>query len=149
MKKPTVTKIKELIKEAMRNKEKVKLSTLRLLLSTIETERGKQGKESIYHFTEEEIEALIKRNLKAVTQEIESLVKAERDTSTQEQEKLILEDLLPEQVSEEELVQVVGYINHGKRGMKIGEVMKELAVQLRGRSYDKGLASRVIKKHIL
>lgn len=144
-----LTQIKNDIKEAMRNKDKEKLSTLRMLLATIETERGKNGLATIEDFSDDEIIGLINRNIKALNSEIESLIVANRDSSKQEKEKELLVSYLPTQMMEDEIRSFVAREIEGARAMlsevKLGQVMGSLSSKLKGKA-DMGLVSKVAKE---
>lgn len=140
-----INRIKEDIKNAMRNKEKTKLSTLRMLLATIETERGKQGLESIENFSEEQIISLINRNVKALNQESDSLLNVGRDNSNVLEQKDILIEYLPKQLSEDEIRKEVAYALTLLEQSRIDNAMKYLSQKLKGKA-DLGLVSKLIKE---
>ncbi|AYP68293.1 hypothetical protein PQE75_gp186 [Bacillus phage vB_BcoS-136] len=141
-----IIQIKNDIKDAMRNKEKIKLSTLRMLLATIENERSKIGLSSIEDFTEEQIIALINRNIKALNQEIESLRVAGRITTEQQTQKQVLLSYLPEQLSEDlirkEIELAMILVERGE----INNPMQVLSKKLKGKA-DMGLVSRLVKEY--
>ncbi len=140
-----ITQIKNDIKQAMKDKDKVKLSTLRMLLSTIETERSKKVIESVEDFSNDDIIGLINRNIKSINQEIDSLISANRDYSKQEQEKLVLLSYLPKQLTTEE---VLNEIAHAIKLVENGEVknpMQYLSQKLKGKT-DMKTVSNLLKE---
>ena len=90
-------KIKTERTKAMKNKETVRLSMIRMMLATIETEKGKTGKD----LTDERILELITRNRNNLNEEIKSLEQAGRDATLQKQQREVVEEFLP--ISEEEI----------------------------------------------
>lgn len=141
-----INTLKNDMKQAMRDKNKEKLSTLRMLLATIETERSKAKLDSVEDFTEEQIIGFINRNIKALTQEIDSLVKADRSYATQLLAIEHLKEYLPKQLSEEEIIKEVEYeISYVKSNSgTFGDVMKGLT-KLKGKA-DMGLVSKTAKQ---
>lgn len=138
-----ITKIKDDMKTAMKNKDKEKLSTLRMLLSLIETERGKVGIATVEDFTDEQIIDLINRNIKSLNNEIQSIVSVGRDASKQEKEKEVLIAYLPQQLTEEEVrAEVQEALSHN---LQFGLAMKVLSGKLKGKA-DMGLVSRIAKE---
>lgn len=143
-----ITRLKNDIKQAMKNKDKEALSTLRMLMATIETERSKSGVSAVEDFTEDQIIVFINRNIKVLNAEIESLVTASRDASKQEREKVLLVSYLPKQLTKEE---IVAEINHAldlvKRGELegMGQAMGYLSKKLKGKA-DMGLVNKTIKE---
>lgn len=141
-----INKIKEDLKRAMKDKDKEKLSALRMLLSTIDAERSKQGVDSIEDFSDDQVIVFINRNLKQLFQEINSLENANRDYSAQEKQKEVLQSYLPRQLNEEEISQeiekAIGEIV--ATGGNFGLLMKSLSV-LKGKA-DMGLVSKLAKQ---
>jgi hypothetical protein len=138
--------LKNDMKQAMRDKNKEKLSTLRMLLATIETERSKAGLGSVEDFTEEQIIGFINRNIKALKQEIESLKNADRDFSKQEREIEVLTGYLPQQLDEigirlavETAIRAIN-----KTEGTFGSLMGMLSI-LKGKA-DMGLVSKIAKE---
>jgi uncharacterized protein len=141
--------IKNDMVQAMKDKEKTKLLTLRMLLALIETERGKVGLKDVSEFTEDQIVSLINRNVKTLNQEIDSLVKAGRDISNQEEQKEILMSYLPKQMSLDEVKDVVAEVGRltKESGEKMGFAMKELSTRLKGKA-DMSVVSALIKEEL-
>jgi uncharacterized protein len=142
-----ITTIKNDMKQALKDKNKEKLSTLRMLLSTIDTERSKQGLANVEDFTDEQVIGFINRNLKQLGQEIDSLVKADRDTGSQLRQVEFLMEYLPKQLTEEEIVeaveQAIGEVR-AEAGNNFGLLMKHLS-SLKGKA-DMALVSKTAKE---
>jgi uncharacterized protein len=142
-----IKRIKDDMKQAMKDKNKEKLSTLRMLLATIETERGKQGLESIGDFTDEQVIGFINRNLKQLGQEIESLIKAGRNIDPQLQQVEFLKEYLPKQLTDEEIAKEVELAIADVRaeaGNNFGLLMKHLS-GLKGKA-DMSIVSKLAKE---
>jgi uncharacterized protein len=138
-----ISQIKEDMKQAMKDKNKVKLSTLRMLLATLENERIKLKVEEL---NEEQIITCINRNLKQLGQEIDSLTGASRDIDNQLKQKEVLMSYLPEQLTEEEIRYIVIELSEMVKtyGGNFGELMKKLS-SLKGEA-DMRLVSKIAKE---
>jgi uncharacterized protein len=137
-----INTLKNEMKQAMRDKNKEKLSTLRMLLATIETERSKAKLDSVEDFTEEQIIGFINRNIKALGQEIDSLVRADRSYTTQLLAIEHLKEYLPQQLTELEINIIVE--DTISVSSSFGDVMKLLS-SLKGKA-DMGLVSKIAKE---
>lgn len=142
-----ITQIKKDMVQAMKNKDKDKLSTLRMLLATIETERGKVGISTVEDFSNEQIETLINRNIKALNNEIQSVLAVGRDASKQEIEKEVLLAYLPTQLTEEEIRSYISGCAERTHqiGASFGTLMRVVSTELKGKA-DMGLVSRIAKE---
>ncbi|ACV21095.1 GatB/YqeY domain-containing protein [Slackia heliotrinireducens] len=139
--------LKELIKDAMRAKDKVRLSILRQLSGEIKNIEVNERRE----ITEADVDAMTKRLIKQTKETLEGSEKAGTDqerTDNLRRQVEILEELLPEQVSGEALDQLitktlaeVGATT--KRDM--GKVMGALTKQTGG-NFDKSAAAAKIGK---
>src|SRR5690606_32618907 len=98
-----VTKIKSDSVQAMKDKDKDKLSTLRLLISELEKEKVSKKLSDVTDLTDEQAQAVISRQIKKLDKEIEAYVGAGRSTESQETEKELLKTYLPKQATEEEI----------------------------------------------
>jgi uncharacterized protein len=135
------------MKDAMLNKEKEKLSTLRLLLATIEKKKVEKKLKDLTDVTNNDILESISKNIKVLDQEIESLENVGRDTSKQQAEKALLTTYLPKQLTQEEIEEQVRVIvSVTKRaGGNIGVAMKEASAKMKGKA-DMKLVSELVKK---
>lgn len=136
-------KIQADTKEAMRAKEELRLSVLRMLSSAIHNreieKRAKSGKEEI--ITEEETVAVIRSEAKKRRDAIAEFEKGGRkDLADKEAAELkILESYLPAEISEEEIAETVkevvagaGEVTGKDFGRVMGEVMKRVKGQASG-----------------
>ncbi len=133
--------IREEIKNAMRAKDEVRLTTLRGMLSAFTNESVILGKTPQDELTDEQAETVIKRLAKQRKDSIEQFTKGGReDLAKNEQAELkILEEFLPEQMSENEIKKIIervkseiGEVDKSKLGIFIGKVMKETKGQADG-----------------
>lgn len=141
-----IDKISESIKIAMREKDSIKLESLRAIKSSLllsQTEKGKKGEIS----ESEEIQILQK------------LVKQRKDSAqiykTQNRNELAeleisqskcIEEFLPDQISEDELIKIIQSIinKSGASGMKdMGKVMGIASKELLGKADGKTISSLV------
>ena len=141
-----IDKISESIKIAMREKDSIKLESLRAIKSSLllsQTEKGKKGEIS----ESEEIQILQK------------LVKQRKDSAqiykTQNRNELAeleisqskyIEEFLPDQISEDELIKIIQSIinKSGASGMKdLGKVMGIASKELLGKADGKTISSLV------
>ena len=130
----TFAKIEEDFKKALKSKDEETVSTLRLLKSVIKNkEIEKRGK-----LKEKELQDLIFKEIKKRKEARDIYEKAGRVELQEKEnkEKEILEKYLPEQISEEELAQVIKEVilKVGASGPQdIGKVMSKLMPHLKGR----------------
>jgi len=155
--------IRENLKEAVKNREELKSSVLRLLLSAIfNKEKEKRYKlskekpefeekdlEKESQLVDEEVIEVISSEIKKRKESIELFEKGEREDLVEKEtkEKEILEKYLPEQLSEEELQKLAkeAIEKVGAKELKdMGKVMAELMPQVKGKA-DGSLVSRIVK----
>ena len=130
----TVTDIESQIKDAMRAREKTKLSTLRLLLAELEnTAVAKRMKTE--DLTGEEVLEAVGRQVKRRVEAAEAYRKAGRDDLADKEaaEAEILKTYLPAQLSEGEVLAIVaeavsdtGAAGPGDMGKVMGAVMPKV-----------------------
>ncbi|MBI5135670.1 GatB/YqeY domain-containing protein [Candidatus Uhrbacteria bacterium] len=133
------------LKQAMIAKEKLRVSTLRLLLSAIQLSE-RQG--DLHEATPEETVSIIQREVKRRREAIEEYTRASRaDLAQSEQQELqILESYLPQQLTTEEVDAIIRetITNTGaSTTADFGKVMKEVSVKTRGRADGKLVCDRV------
>jgi len=115
------------MKQAMRDKNKVKLSVIRYLRSGIKNYEIDHGEQD-----DAGVEKIVAKQAKQVRESIEEYQKAGRsDLVSQEEAKLkILEEYLPEQMSDEGIQAVINEVLSGmenpQMGPAIGLVMKKV-----------------------
>lgn len=142
-------KIMDQLKEAMKSKDQVKLSTLRFLNSQIKNKEIELRPKEI---SEDDIVAVIKKSVKQRQDSIEQYQNANRqDLADAEIAELkILDQYLPEMMSEEEVEQAVvaAIKDTGATGAKdMGKVMKAVMEKTKGQA-DNKLVSTLVKKNL-
>ena len=136
-------KITKDIKDAMRSKNELRLSVLRMLSSAIHNreieKRAKTGKEE--ELNEEEVVATIRSETKKRRDAIVEFEKGGRKEMAEKEvaELKILEEYLPQEIADEELEKVVkevvaglGEVTQKDFGRIMGEVMKKIKGQAAG-----------------
>ncbi|MGA9290552.1 MAG: GatB/YqeY domain-containing protein [Anaerobacillus sp.] len=136
------------MKVAMKNKEKNKLSVIRMVKSSIQNESIKLGHE----LTEEEELTVLTREVKQRKDSLLEFEKAGRSDLVQnlDEELSILSVYLPKQLSEEEVEQIVQEVisETGASSKKeMGKVMGALMPRVKGKA-DGGLVNRIVQKNL-
>ncbi len=133
------------LKDAMRARDEDKLTTLRLVLTAIK----KREKEAGNLLEDQEVISVITSQIKQRRESIEQYRKAGREdlAQTEEKELQILQGYMPEQVSEEEISNVLDEIiaEVGAVSMKdMGKVMKAAMAKLAGKA-EGGAINAMVK----
>lgn len=136
------------MKVAMKNKEKNKLSVIRMVKSSIQNESIKLG----HDLTEEEELTVLTREVKQRKDSLLEFEKAGRSDLVQnlDEELSILAVYLPKQLSEEEVEQIVQEVisETGASSKKdMGKVMGALMPRVKGKA-DGGLVNRIVQKNL-
>ncbi len=126
------------MKKALKNKDKLRLSTLRMIRAAMKNvEISKREK-----LTENEIVAIISNNLKKLEESLDIFIKGQRAELADKTKKEIeiVKEYLPEQLSEEEVEKIVKetIIKFEFKGLQdIGPAMREIMPQLKGKADGK------------
>ncbi len=138
------TKVFEMIKQAMRDKDQSTKSVLTIVKSNLDLAEKEKGEA----LTEAEEIAIINREMKQVNQSLDGAKQAGRDDLIEQEEaKLrLLEQFLPEQLSEEEVKEALAEAGVTS-GMNMGDAMKIARPLLAGKADGKTIAS-VVKQLI-
>lgn len=144
-------KLQEELKQAMLAKDELKTSVLRLLLSSInycEIEKGKAG----YQATDDDVLTVIQREIKQRKDSIEHFESARRQELVDKEKKEleILQAYLPQQLSEEEVKNIVEQTISEVGASSItdmGKVMGALNAKLKGKT-DMGIVSSLVKSSL-
>jgi len=142
-------KIKEDLKEAIKTGDNARRDVLRFLSSDIKNEFIKLRKE----LDDKDVLAVVRKNIKSRKDSIEQYTSGGRaDLAEKEQAELnILENYMPQQMSEAEIEKVVADVvtNMNESDRKnFGLVMKEAMKATDGRA-DGGLVSKIVKKTLV
>jgi uncharacterized protein len=144
-------KLQEELKQSMLAKDELKTSVLRMLLSALnyyEIQKGGAG----YQATEEDVLAVIQKEIKQRNDSIEQYKNGGREELAEKEikEKEILMKYLPEQLSEEEIKKMVEEVigQTGAASMKdMGKVMGILASKTKGKA-DGSLVSKIVRESL-
>ena len=142
--------IEDNLKQAMRDKNELVVSVLRMLKSAIGNKEISLRKDGKAELKDEEVMAVIKSEVKKHKDSIEAYTAGNRqDLVDQEKKELeILEDYLPEQISDEELEKIVKEIVSatGAEGPKdFGKVMGQVMARLKNQA-DGNQVGEIVKK---
>jgi uncharacterized protein YqeY len=141
-------RISQDIKKAMKDKAVLRLSTLRMALADFQKKEKEKGEP----VKDEEAIQIIQSMLRKRKDSVEQYRKAGREELAQkeEQEITILNEYLPEQMSEEQVreLAIKTISGLGVTGPKeMGRVMGSLVKQLSGKA-DGGTISRIVKEEL-
>ncbi|MGH7902370.1 MAG: GatB/YqeY domain-containing protein [Thermodesulfobacteriota bacterium] len=142
-------KIPEDLKNALRNKNAVELSVLRMLQSAI---RNKEIEKNKSELTDEEVIEVITSEIKKRRESIEGYTKGRRqDLADRENSELeVLMKYMPKQLTEEEVREEVrkaiqeSGINNSK---ELGKVMKVIIPRTKGKA-DGAMVNRVVREEL-
>ena len=139
------TQINDDVKTAMREKDKARLATLRLITAAIKQKEVDERTE----LNDEQVVAILEKMLKQRKDSIEQFEKAGRDElAAQEKSEIdIIQVYMPEQLSDDEIEALIkeAIASSGAESMKdMGKVMGQLKPKLAGRA-DMGAVSGKIK----
>lgn len=135
------------LKEALKQKDTVRLSLYRMLLASIKNKEV----EKIRPLTEDEFTAVVKTSVKQHVESIESFKKGNRQDLVEKEEKelAILKEFMPSQLSEEEIAKEIeeAIVSLQVQGQKeMGKVIKFILEKFPGRIDGKLLSGMVLKR---
>lgn len=138
-------KISADLKEAMKAKDKTRVGAIRMLLAAIQTEETEGTK---HELTDDEVLKIIAREIKKRRESAEIYTQNKREdlAETELSEVAVLEDYQPEQLSDEEVAQLIdaAVAETGATSMKeMGQVMKLATEKAAGRADGKRLSTAV------
>lgn len=134
------------LKDAMRQKNTLKLSVIRLLKAAVKNEEIAKGQT----LDDEGILPIVQREIKRRKEAIEGFQKGNRDdlVNKEEAEMAILYEYLPSQADEAEIrkviQEIVGAIPEGAK-INMGMIMPKALEKLKGRA-DGKVISRIVKE---
>ena len=136
------------LKESLKAKDEVKVSTIRFLMSAIHNIEIEKGKDLV----DEDIVSIIQKQVKQRKESIEGFEKGNRlDLVEKEKREMgILQEYLPEQISSSELELMVDKSIKETSSSSIvdmGKVMGALSNQIKGKA-DMGLVSSMVRKKL-
>jgi hypothetical protein len=126
------------MKEALKNHDKIRLQTIRMVLASIKNAEI----EKMHPLSNEEMAAVIQREIKMRKEALEQFARGGREDLVRqtEAEIKVLEDYLPQQLSDSELRDIIQQTisEVGAQSSKeIGKVMAALMPKIRGRADGK------------
>lgn len=139
--------LKDII-EAMKNKDKDRLSTLRLLKGAMQLEEINKKRE----LNDEEVISLIAKQIKTRRESILEFEKANREDLKEKTQKEIdiLTDYMPEQLSEEEIIKEIDIAFDEVKPTSMKDMRNLMAIlntKLKGKA-DMSFVSKIIKEKL-
>ena len=139
-------RINEDLKVYMKSKDTFKLGVVRMVKGAVQLEKINLKREEL---SDEEIIKLISKQIKMRKDSISEFTKAGRLDLVQQNEKEIdvLKEYMPEEMSEEEVINIINEAisSTGASSIKeMGKVMREVTPKVSGR-FDMGRVSSIIK----
>ena len=143
----TKDRLKEVMKTYMKEKDKVGLSAVRMMLSAIQVKEKEKHREE--ELDEDEVISVIASYSKRLRESLEGLEDAGRDTSAILAEMEVVKGFLPQQLSPEEVEELVRAkieeLSGGGDAPKFGDLMKSVMAEVKGRA-DGKLVSETVKR---
>ncbi len=144
-----LNRLNEDMKQAMRNKEKEKLSVIRMLKASLQNEAIKQGNKQL---SEDEELTVLSREVKQRKDSLHEFEKAGREDLAQKtrEELEFVSYYMPEQLSEEaveELVRNAIADTGASTKADMGKVMGALMPKVKGKA-DGALVSKLVQRHL-
>lgn len=136
--------IKSELTQAVKNKNRQLVSTLRYFLSNLHNEEISRQKP----LSDEEIQLLIRRQVKKHQESIEAFKKGGRGELAlkEEEERKILERFLPAQMSEDEIRKIVTEVIASGAG-DFGQIMGQTMGRLKGQA-DGAVVARIVREEL-
>jgi uncharacterized protein len=143
-----ITEIEEEVKEAMRARDNTRRDALRLILSSLKSAE----KDLLRPLSEDEELQVLQRERKKRIEAIEAFEKAGREeqAAKEEDELDVLEEFMPEPLSEEELESIVDDAiaeNKATNMRDMGRVMADVMPQIAGRA-DGSAVSQLVREKL-
>ncbi|WP_188206198.1 GatB/YqeY domain-containing protein [Alkalibacillus aidingensis] len=141
-------RLNEDMKQAMRNKEKDKLNVIRMIKSSLQNEAIKKRDGEL---TEEEELQVLTREVKQRKDSLQEFKSANREDLVEktEQELALIEGYLPEQLSDEELQQVIDETIQeigATSKQEMGQVMSAVMPKVKGKADGSKVNQMVLKQ---
>ena len=129
------------MKQAMRDGDKVRLGTIRFLRAEIknfEIDHGEQDDAGV--------EKIVAKQVKQVKESISEYKKGGRDdlVSAEEAKLKILEEYLPEQLSDDEIKSIIDEVLSGNDEPQMGPVIGQVMAKVQGKA-DGGKVAQLVK----
>lgn len=137
------------MKQAMKSKEKDKLTVIRMIKASLQNEAIKLGKQEL---SEEEELAILSREMKQRKDSLHEFDKAGRQDLVEKlrQEMSIVELYMPKQLSEEEIADIVKQAIvevEATSKADMGKVMSVVIPKVKGKA-DGSLVNKLVQQHL-
>jgi uncharacterized protein len=145
-----LTRLNDDMKQAMKNKEKERLTVIRMVKASLQNEAIKHGKQEL---SQDEELTVLARELKQRKDSLLEFEKAGRQDLVDKlkNEIVVLETYMPEQLSEEEVIEIVketiSEIGASSKA-DMGKVMSAVMPKLKGKA-DGSLVNKVVAQQLL
>lgn len=142
------TELNNLLKEALKKRDSVKSSVLKMLKADLTNEEIKNNREEL---TEDQIDTVIRRAVRKRREAIEEFKKVERLERAEEEEKelKLLMEFLPEQLDEKELGNIIDETIKEINAESIKDIGKTMGIvmsKVKGKADGKMVQELVRKK---
>jgi uncharacterized protein YqeY len=147
------TRISDATKTAMKEKDKLRVSTLRLVSAAVkDRDIAARAEDRCEGIDESEILSLLSKMVKQRTESAKTYEENGRpELADREREEItIIQDFMPKPLSEDEMKTIIAALveNSGATGLKdMGKIMGQLKSSYAGR-VDMGKAGAVVKAHL-
>ncbi|WP_174730145.1 GatB/YqeY domain-containing protein [Mesobacillus harenae] len=137
------------IKQAMRNKEKDRLTTIRMIKASLQNEAIKLGKQEL---SEEEELTVLSREVKQRKDSLQEFEKAGREDLVEKlrNELNYVEFYMPQQLNEEEISEIVQETiaeTGATSKAEMGRVMSAIMPKVKGKA-DGSLVNKLVQQHL-
>ena len=141
-------RLNEYMKQAMRNKEKDKLTVIRMIKASLQNEAIKEGKD----LTEDQELTVLSREVKQRKDSLHEFDKAGREDLVEKirTELQYVELYMPEQLSDEEVSAIVKQTiadTGATSKAEMGKVMSAIMPKLKGKA-DGALINKLVQQHL-
>jgi uncharacterized protein len=130
------------MKQAMRDRDSLLLGTLRFLLAEIKNVEIDQGE-----LDDVGVQKIIARQIKQISETLADYQNAGRtDRVEEEKQKMaVLQKYLPQQLTDQELEEIVEKVLSANPDWRMGEVIREVLAQAAGQA-DGGRVSKIVQQ---
>ncbi|MBT6691234.1 GatB/YqeY domain-containing protein [Candidatus Parcubacteria bacterium] len=137
--------IDENFKKALKNKEEIKVSVMRMLKAAIKNKCIEDKRDSL---DDKDVMAVIQKELKKRKDSIEAFEKADRqDLADKEKKELeILAEYTPEMMPKEEVAAIVDEVIAQDKEANFGQIMKQVMTKVQGKAEGQLVQSLVKEK---
>ena len=144
-----LTQLNNDMKQAMKNKDKERLSVIRMVKASLQNESIKLGKSEL---SEDEDLSILSRELKQRKDSLQEFKSAGRDDLVEklETEIKIIEEYMPEQLSDEELSAIVQETireTGASSKQDMGKVMSRIMPKVKGKA-DGSKINKLVQEHL-